>query len=124
MKKITAIVSLCIAVVIFQGCFYDKEELVYPQSTTPANCDTANMKFSTTISALIQARCSNCHTGAATSGFNFTTYNPLKARATSGVLMDRLTTSDPTKLMPQGGPKLPACEIEKFRAWVNAGAPN
>jgi hypothetical protein len=26
--------------------------------------------------------------------------------------------------MPQGGAKLPACEIAKIKAWVDAGSPN
>jgi hypothetical protein len=123
MKRITGFVAVAMVVVLFTGCFYDKEELVYPR-TTPVTCDTANMTFNTTILPLINARCTNCHTGTATSGFNFTNYQLLKSRATNGTLMTRLTTTDISKLMPQGGPKLTDCEIAKFRAWVNRGAPN
>lgn len=123
MKRIVGTLSVIAAISVFTGCFYDKEELVYPQTGT-GNCDTANMTFSTTILPLINTRCNDCHTGNVTSGFNFSNYNVLRARAISGELMNRLTTTDPSKHMPQGGPMLPDCEIQKFRAWVARNAPN
>jgi hypothetical protein len=118
MKKTFAIVIVCISIGAFQGCYYDKDELVYPVT----NCDTTNVTYATHISGIIQAKCSGCHTGAVTSGFNFSILGPLQARALNGVLMDRLTTSDLSRRMPQGGSMLPACEIDKFRAWIKRGA--
>ena len=38
-------------------------------------------------------------------------------------MIDRMETSNPVKLMPQGGPPLPAETIALFKEWVQAGAP-
>ena len=124
MNKCFSYISGClIAIVCLTGCYYDKAELVY--ATAPA-CDTVNMTYTKDIVPIMQARCYSCHAGSASGSFgiNLDSYNDLKSQATSGELLHRITTSDPSELMPKGGPKLPACEISKINAWIQAGTPN
>jgi mono/diheme cytochrome c family protein len=122
MKKL---ICIGLAATALTGCFYDKEALVYPQDPNNASCDTTIVTYTAVIQPLIQTRCANCHTGSVTSGINLSTYNFLKAKSQdNNKILTRLTTSNPSQLMPQGGPKLPDCEINKIRAWINRGYPN
>jgi hypothetical protein len=50
-------------------------------------------------------------------------YSALKGQGSTGELMRRLTTTDPIKMMPQGGPRLSDCDIAKINWWVNHGTP-
>ena len=122
MRKILNLVIVFVVIAAFQGCYYDKAELVYPTS----GCDTVNMKYTTTIQSIIQSNCNVCHAGTASgaNGIKLDSYTELKAKATSGILLNRITSTDPSIMMPKGGPRLSDCDINKFRAWINNGTPD
>lgn len=120
MRKCLSLVILIAVIINLPGCYYDKEDLVYPKST----CDTLNMTYTKDIQSIITVNCSGCHTGNVATGVNLGTYAGLRTRADNGRLLDRITTTDPNRLMPKGGPRLPECEISKIKAWINRGAPN
>ena len=44
-------------VALFTGCFYDKEELLYPAPP----CDPTGSTYSATVSPIISSRCVSCH---------------------------------------------------------------
>lgn len=96
------------------------------------------------IQPLLKSRCVVCHSqdmlanGSVSGGLALDTY----AAMTKGVITDkgprpvliagksdgselyqRLVTTSPTKLMPRGGPALPAAQIVLFKKWIDAGAP-
>ena len=121
MRKILIVLTIALSVFYLQGCYYDKADLVYPKS----DCDTTGMTYTSDIQSIITTRCSGCHNGTASiSGVDLMNYQQLKLRADNGVLLDRITTTDMSKLMPQGGPRLPDCEINKIKAWMNRNSPN
>lgn len=108
---------------VFSGCYYDKKEVVAPTPITPATCDTAGMTYTANIQSIMQAYCYSCHQGAATgaNGITLDNYADLKGEGTE--LINRITSNDPSVMMPRNGPKLSDCDIAKISAWMNSGAP-
>ena len=97
-----------------------------------------------TCKPIFKARCVVCHNqemignGAVSGGLALDTY----AAFTKGVVTDkgahsifvagksgdselvkRLITTSPAKLMPKGGPALPAAQVALMKKWIDAGAP-
>ncbi len=88
-------------------------------------CNTDNVTFSGTIKPIFAKYCTGCHSGATpTGGINLTLYADASGVAKSGRLVGAITHASGYVPMPQGGAKLPACEIAKIQAWVTAGSPN
>ena len=94
----------------------------------PQTCVTTNMQYAANIAPIIQANCFACHSNASvsTSGapFSLEGYSNLKARVDDGKLLGAITHASGFVPMPQGGPKLSDCNINKISSWINAGAPN
>ncbi|HYE54085.1 MAG TPA: cytochrome c [Chitinophagaceae bacterium] len=109
----------CVAFLVFvtAGCYYDKEELLYPGGS---NCQTAASKFSN-VSPIIQSRCAfsaSCHgAGSTNAGGPLTSYDLIKNKAAG------IKHQVQTGLMPQTG-SLSATELQSIVCWVEAGAPN
>jgi hypothetical protein len=105
------------AAVFSTGCYYDKEELLYPGGT---NCQGAANKFSN-VNPIIQSKCAfspSCHAAGSTNvGGPLTDYNLIKNKVTTIKLQVQ------TGLMPQTG-SLTATELQSIVCWVEAGAPN
>lgn len=105
------------------GCYYDKEELLYPGSLT---CDTATVvKYSTTVLPIITASCYSCHSGLFPSGaIRLDTYPDLRVHALNGRLYGTITHNGSYPAMPRDAPKLSDCKIASIKRWIDAGAPN
>ena len=121
MRKLHCI--LLIIITVLGGCYYDVEEELYPP---PANCDTTTVTYSSTVAGLLQSNgCISCHSGSAPSGnISLEGYNNVKNIAASGRLYGAISHAAGFSPMPQGGNKLSACNIEKIKAWIDAGTPN
>ncbi|MCX6232290.1 MAG: hypothetical protein NTZ33_12195 [Bacteroidetes bacterium] len=116
MKKISILfLSIIAFALLFSSCYRDSEEGLY--RFVQANCDTTNVTYSGTVSAIIAANCYSCHnTGSANS--EFTNYAQVFAKA------DRIKgriTGQSGNIMPQTG-KMDNCSINKVVAWINKGA--
>jgi uncharacterized membrane protein len=104
------------------GCYYDKEELLYPGSFV---CDTAAVRYSTTVLPIVSASCYSCHAGTFPSGsVKLDTYNDIKVHAQNGRLYGAISHSSGFVPMPQSGAKLSDCNISSIKRWIDAGAPN
>jgi len=126
-KLVFVLTAFVLLAVLFEGCFYDKVDQQYPGGT----CDTTVVRYSVEIKAILDANCSSCHQGSApVSGINLYDYATISALALDGkyvygsLLSAVLHEGGNPNQMPQGGAKLPQCELNKFTAWVNRGAPN
>mgnify|MGYP003859422389 CR=1 FL=1 len=109
--------------IIIPSCYYDNEEDQYGADDTP--CDTTAIKYSVHISSTLQDNCYSCHsTGNNISGLLLDSYNRVKVVANNGILLGTVKHAPGFSPMPQGGGKLPDCEIAALEAWVNAGALN
>ncbi len=95
------------------------------------------------IRPILQARCAVCHsektlsTPALSAGLALDTFAAVKrgigggaprlvlipGKSAESELYKRLVTTSASKLMPKGGPAIPAAEIALFKRWIEAGAP-
>ena len=98
----------------------------YTNQTTPFSSKdggdnsgkTTQFDFATIKREILDGQCINCHTGRHKAYEN---YQVVKASAFA--MLERIETSNPARLMPQGGPPLSAELKAMFKEWVEAGAP-
>lgn len=130
MKKISNsiiffwIAAACISFIVIvsnSSCYYDKEEILYPQSA----CDTATVTYSGSVVPVLLSNCTSCHGGNAPSGsISLTTYADVKAQADNGKLWGAVSHASGFSPMPKNASKLTACSLAKIKKWIDAGAPN
>jgi hypothetical protein len=110
--------TLTFGIVIgLSGCYYDKEEELYPGS-----CNTpGTVTYSEHIQPLIAAKCAvgGCHVQGGGGPGLMAEYGALKQFVDNGKFANRVLTE---KNMPPGG--LPVCELELVKRWVDDGAKN
>ena len=105
------------------SCYHDVEEELYPQTGT---CDTTNVTYVNTVAPLLQSNgCVSCHSGGAPSGnIALDTYNGVRTVAQNGKLYGAINHSAGFSPMPQGGSKMTSCNINRIKAWIDAGSNN
>ncbi len=127
MKSISVLLATIAFVLLsMTSCYYDVEEELYPTSS----CDTTNVLFSDHVTAVLDAKCLTCHkatnAGSIGGGINLEGYENLKVYVDNGKFLSSITHDGNASFMPKSAnnTKLPACDILKITAWVNAGALN
>jgi hypothetical protein len=124
MKRLQ-IILLIAFVASVTGCYYDSEEKLYPKLSSP--CDDITVNFSNTVTTILQP-CQSCHSnsGAASSGgeIKLQNYTDVQTYVKNGKLMGAINHSNGYIAMPQGGVKLPDCEISQLQKWIDANSPN
>jgi hypothetical protein len=122
MYKIKISLSSLFMIAFLAGCYYDKEEILYPN-----NCNTTGVTYSVTVTGILSANCYACHNTANASangaGIQLDSYSKLKPFVDNGKLMGTINHAGGFPAMPKNATKLPACDISKIQAWVDAGAP-
>ncbi|HVM89745.1 MAG TPA: hypothetical protein VMT76_16265 [Puia sp.] len=111
---------LLLALVVgMSACYYDKEQLLTPPKTSGGTCQ--NYSFSTDVSPLITASCSNgsgCHGSGSTNGPGaLTTYDEMKNAAS------QMQASILAGRMPLGS-SLTSAQIQTITCWISNGTPN
>ena len=116
-------VAFIICIIAISGCYYDRESLLYPQSGV---CDTSNSTYTLVVQPALQTYgCVGCHSGSAPSGnILLNSYAAVKTYVQNGKLYGSIAHMGGYSAMPQGGNKMPICEINKIKAWIDAGALN
>lgn len=105
------------------GCYYDKEENLYPNEYI-VYCDTVQISFSGEINSIIQNNCTGCHSGSSpAAGIVLVNYTEIRNIAMNGALEGVVEGKSGYPLMPPSG-RLPECERNKIKAWIKAGSPN
>lgn len=126
MKSLFIIIITIVSISIFESCYYDKAELLYPGGNTP--CDTSVVaKFSSEVLPVMNNSCntSGCHnTVSASNGVILDTYAGVRTQALNGRLMGSMNHSAGFSAMPKGASKLNSCILIKIQQWINSGAPN
>jgi hypothetical protein len=88
-------------------------------------CDTLNVTYSGTAVPLLQSKCIGCHNSTTTSGdVNLSNHAGVQLQGLNGRLLGAVNHVAGYTAMPQGGSKLPPCEIDELRIWIEDGAPN
>ncbi|MBL7740035.1 MAG: hypothetical protein JNK14_12530 [Chitinophagaceae bacterium] len=105
------------------SCYYDIEEDIYPGNGA---CDTNGATYSSSVLPALQSNgCLGCHSGSTPSGnISLEGYNNVRTAALNGTLYGAISFSPGYPPMPQGGNKMSACNINRIKAWIDAGAPN
>jgi hypothetical protein len=110
-----------LSLVGFTSCYYDVEENLYPKN----ECVTTNLSFVADIQPILERNCYACHSAAAnTANVTLEGHSQLLHQISNGRLLGAIRHDQGYTPMPQGAPKLIACDIAKIEQWVNDGAPN
>lgn len=121
MKKIIIPVLLLISF-LSQNCYYDNEEDLY-QNVNQEECTATEATFQADIVPMMLAYCNQCHRNDRQDGnVNLEGYNNIKTYADNGELYGTTNHDPGYKVMPTSGIKIPFCEIEKLRLWIEAGS--
>jgi hypothetical protein len=104
-----------------QSCYYDKEDILYPESA----CDTASITYSRSIVPILTSNCNSCHGGNTPSaGIRLDAYAGVKTQVDNGKLWGAVSHTVNFSPMPKNGSKLNTCNLTKIKKWIDAGAPN
>lgn len=105
--------------VLGNGCYYDNEEELYPNSF----CDTVNVNYSGAVSEIIASRCATpgCHVAGGDGAGDFTIFSEITEKVNNGRFLRSIRRESNGAPMPPGGP-LPACELRQLELWIEAGA--
>jgi len=121
MKK--KIYSLLLSAIFLSGCYRDNEEMLYPQT---GSCKVSNVSYQATVVLVLQKYgCTGCHSGPAASGnLSLDNYNSVSSVAINGKLFGTINHVPGYSAMPKGGGKMTNCDINKIKAWIDAGSIN
>lgn len=118
---VVAVALVAVLLVTAPGCYYDKEEVLYPSTA----CDTAAVTYSMSVVPVLSANCISCHGGSTPSAaIRLDTYAGVKQQVDNGRLLGAINQAVSYSPMPKDGTKLSNCNIAKIRIWVAAGSPN
>ncbi|WP_188133778.1 c-type cytochrome domain-containing protein [Chitinophaga sp. CF418] len=88
-------------------------------------CDTSIFTYSRAVAPIISVNCKGCHNPTSLGGgVDLSNYNGVKVVALNGRLAGSINHVSGYVAMPQGGNKLPACQIKQIEKWVQSGATN
>jgi len=94
-------------------------------SCDEGECITDNMSFSADIFTIVQNKCLGCHSGnAPQGGILLSNYENIKARVDDGSFFGAINHEAGFTPMPFEQDKLPQCDIDQIKSWIDAGAPN
>ncbi len=124
--KITIKIFFILVIAAIAGCYYDSEERLYPKLYDP--CDDIDVTFTITVTTILQP-CLACHSNSGVSsgeggGIRLEKYPDVMVQINNGKLMGSVKHSKGFVPMPNGGGKLPDCEIAQLQKWIDNGSPN
>jgi hypothetical protein len=115
------VIVLLLLLVSTTGCYYDKEEVLYPDTI----CDTANVTYSRSVVPILSSNCITCHGGNTPSaGIKLDAYADVKIQATNGRLWGAVSHAASFSPMPKNAAKMSTCNLAKIKKWLDAGALN
>jgi hypothetical protein len=128
MPKLSKLIVLlvCLSLVTW-SCASDNLDDLTKDDPIVNTCDTSNVTFSGTVAPLTTTNCAiqNCHMGNFPSaGYDLTTYEGVKAIVDKELLFKVISHAAGVSAMPQGKAQLEQCDIDKVKAWIDAGALN
>ncbi len=119
MKKGLFIFSLITLGIVLSTCTKDKGPL------RDTSCDAMDNTYLTGIKPIIDTRCAipGCHQVGFLPG-DYTTYAGIKAKFDAGTLENRMFILGDMPPPTSDSLPLTATQLQQFRCWMNAGAPN
>jgi hypothetical protein len=110
---------ICLSIAIsFSSCSYNSED-----DLTEEIIIEDFVTYNDNIKTIIDNNCIGCHSNPPVNGapVSLTTYNDVKNAIENGDLIERISTTDASSLMPFGGPRLPQNLIDLVIQWEQEG---
>jgi hypothetical protein len=121
-QRIFKLTFLITGIFVFQACYFDKEELLYPSGN---ECDTTNITYSGTVAPIIENNCNTCHSGIDPfAGIWTDNYDDLKTIVDNGRFWGAISHDPNYSPMPKDRPKLSDCSLLQIDIWIENGALN
>lgn len=128
LQTIRSFTVLGIVGLLFSGttsCYYDKEELLYPDTLA---CDTISVSYAADVETVLNNSCYGCHSNAqsqvAGAGISLESHANLSSYITNNQerFLGAIKHEAGYSPMPKGGAQLSECDINKIEAWINGGS--
>ena len=121
-KKILVFTTLLL-LFIFQSCYFDNKEDLYQFADTV--CDFTQVSYTNDVSPVLTQYCMSCHSESTKFGnVSLEGHNNVKIYANNGSLYGAVAHTGNYSIMPPSGQKIPPCDIDKLKAWIDAGSLN
>ncbi|RAK66900.1 hypothetical protein DLM85_11875 [Hymenobacter edaphi] len=105
------------------SCAYQNEQELF--ASEQLTCDTVSVTYRGTIAPLLAQHCQRCHGPTrAESGVVVTAHHDVQTLGRTGQLLGVIQHKPGYPAMPDGGPMLAPCDINKVKIWVRAGMPD
>jgi len=122
MRKSTIVsLSICALLVGALESCSSKKETPETNNEPNASCNADNATYLANVRPLLNQYCVSCHGNS--SSVRLSTYEQVKAVASSGRLVGSIKRLPGYRAMPEGK-SLSTCEISTIENWVNNGALN
>lgn len=123
--KLISSFSLFFLAFVMTSCYFDNTEDLY-QYIQEVDCSSVTTaSYQVDILPLLTTHCYRCHRNDRQDGnVNLEGYQQLKPYLDNGALFGTTNHEAGWAVMPTSGVKIPACEIEKLRLWIEKGALN
>jgi len=104
------------------GCSFDNEEEFYASN----GCDTSAVTYSASVAPVFTQACISCHSQAGDTFPFLDSYASIKdyIDQSPNEISSRINFVEGVAPMPQGGNKLPLCDIRKIELWIADGYPD
>ncbi|MBX3239771.1 MAG: hypothetical protein KIT80_20980 [Chitinophagaceae bacterium] len=113
-----------LTVFVLAGVFFSCSKASEDEFET-APCNTDNIKYVADILPIVTTNCYACHSdGTETNGISLEGYQKLKIQVDNGKFLGVVSHAAGYTPMPYSAPKLSNCDINKIKAWIEAGAPD
>ena len=107
---------------LLSSCFYDVEELLYPETS---GCDSVQVSFKQTVKPILESNCVFCHSkNDRLGGLNLESFDTIKIMVNNGRLMKSILHDAGVSPMPKDRNQLNRCDIAIFNNWIDEGAKN
>lgn len=121
-KAIISLASTLTLIFLLSGCYYDKEEVLYPKSAD--GCDTINITYTGHIELIMVNSCNGCHGGSfPQAGIRTDNYDDLKTIADNGKLGGTVNHESGFVPMPKDKPQLQECDLKQINIWIANNSP-
>lgn len=114
------IIFCLLLVFVLVGCYRDNEE-----ELAPCGIVAGKVHYSNVTALFTTYGCYGCHLGTAPEGgISLGQYSSVKALVDNGRLLGAITHAAGYAPMPNAAPKMAECDINRVKAWIDAGAPD
>lgn len=106
------------------ACYYDSEEVLFPEINT--TCNLENLSFASDITIILNNNCWSCHSNAnaASFGGNLKLQNYADVAQNIDAIIGAINHVSSYSPMPKNGGKISDCNIQKIETWKTDGLPN